>query len=570
MIYCNSKLGNIVIKALILTWISFISISPTLFCQDLTTIKSASPVKVTGSFYSAFNYTFSDASIPPAGFNTGINVNFNFYNAINIPLSFAYSNYGSSVNTISFNRFGISPSYKSLKIHAGHRSYVLSPYLMSGLTVLGGGIELNPKKFYFLAFYGKVNDPYFVGNDVLTLRNDGFDFFNRKAYGFKLGFGKSTNRIGIALFHAKDDLLTGSIDTLAKYNINGKENVGIGLDLTQQFFKIVTLSGNAAVSILTNDLNGEAIRDSNATQWVERVSFLTTINQSSRYSFAYDGKISFKIKTFNLGVKYQHIDPFYSSLGISYLQTNFDNYLMDINGSLFKSKLNLSSNFGLQYVNKSGFTGLPQKRIVANVNTNVNFTKELNLNVNYSNLVQNTNPTIQELNDSLLFTTNNVGWNGTLSYKIGKGKEKPHIVSFNSSNTTFDVLNNDQITLSSVNTNYNLNYRYQIKNGWSFGGGIQYFVSENNLSPSLKRKGFLLNVGKKISESLNFRVNTSFRSNETQANKDGYIINGNVSLTYQIKKKHNFSLNTSQLIRKTTLIAAKNETRFRVNYNYNF
>jgi hypothetical protein len=75
---------------------------------------------------------------------------------------------------------------------------------------------------------------------------------------------------------------------------------------------------------------------------------------------------------------------------------------MDINGSLFKSKLNLSSNFGLQYVNKSGFTGLPQKRIVANVNTNVNFTKELNLNVNYSNLVQNTNPTIQELNDSLL------------------------------------------------------------------------------------------------------------------------------------------------------------------------
>lgn len=558
------------IKSLILSIIGLLVIFSSKG-QEISSIKSASPLKVTGSFYSAFNYTLSEnSSIPPAGFNTGINVNFNFYNAINIPLSFAYSNYGSSLNTISFNRFGISPSYKSLKIHAGHRSYVLSPYLMSGLTILGGGIELNPKKFYFLAFYGKVNDPYFVGNDVLTLRNNGFDFFNRKAYGFKLGFGKSTNRIGIALFHAKDDLLTGSIDTLAKYNINGKENVGIGLDLTQQFFKIVTLSGNAAVSILTNDLNGEAIRDSNATEWVERVSFLTTINQSSRYGFAYDGKISFKIKTFNLGVKYQHIDPFYSSLGISYLQTNFDNYLMDINGSLFKGKLNLSSNFGLQYVNKSGFTGLPQKRIVANVNTNVNFTKELNLNVNYSNLVQNTNPTVQELNDSLLFTTNNVGWNGTLSYRIGKGKEKPHIVSFNSSNTTFDVLNNDQITLSSVNTNYNLNYRYQIKNGWSFGGGIQYFVSENNLSPSLKRKGFLLNVGKKISESLNFRVNTSFRSNETQANKDGYIINGNASLTYQIKKKHNFSLNTSQLIRKTTLIAAKNETRFRINYNYNF
>lgn len=570
MIYCNSKLGNIVIKALILTWISFISISPTLFCQDLTTIKSASPVKVTGSFYSAFNYTFSDASIPPAGFNTGINVNFNFYNAINIPLSFAYSNYGSSVNTISFNRFGISPSYKSLKIHAGHRSYVLSPYLMSGLTVLGGGIELNPKKFYLLAFYGKINDPYFVGNDVLTLRNGEFDFFNRNTYGLKIGFGKSTNRVSLALFHAKDDLLTGSIDTLTKYNINGKENIGIGVDLTQQFFNIITLSGNAAVSILTNDLNGEAIRDTNATEWIERTSFLTTINQSSRVGFAYDGKLSFRIKSFMVGVKYQHIDPFYSTLGINYLQTNFDNYLLDMNGSLFKGKLNLSSNIGLQYVNKSGYTGLPQKRIVANVNANLNVTKALNLNTNYSNIVQNTNPNVQELNDSLLLTINNVGWNGTLSYKMGKEKVKPHTLSFNASSTAFDVLNNESITQSSINNNYNLNYRYQLKNNWSFGGGLQYFVSENNLSPSVKRSGFLLNAGKKINESLNFRVNTSFRTNQTQNNKDGYILNGNVVLTYQIKKKHNISFNTTQLIRKTTLLAAKNETRLRINYNYNF
>jgi hypothetical protein len=539
--------------------------------QDLGSIKSASPIKVTGNLYSSFGYIHTDLPIiQPASYNAGININLNLYNSFNIPLNFAYSNYGTNFNTISFNRFGISPSYKSLKIHAGHRSYVLSPYLMSGLTILGGGIEFNPKKFSLLAFYGKVNDPYFVGNDLLTFRNEGFDFYSRKAYGFKLGFGKSSNRISLALFHAKDDLFSGSVDSLAKYKIKGKENVGFGLELTQQLFKVMTISGHAAVSVLTNDINGRAIRDSNATEWVDRASFLTTINNSSRYGIAYDAKISFKISSLILGLKYQHIDPFYTSLGINYLQTNFDNYLLDMSGSLLKGNINLFSNFGLQYVNKTGFTGIPEKRIVANINTNINFTKSLSLNANYSNLVQNTNPQVQELNDSLLFTTNNTGWTGTFSYRFGKEKLKPHSLTFNASNTSFDILNNDQVSISSSSQNFNLNYKYQLKNSWSFGGGLQHFFSETNTLQNISRSGLMFNIGRKISESINFKVNTSYRSNETQANKDGYVLNGGAVLTYQVKNKHNFSLNTTQLVRKTTLLAAKNETRFRVNYNYNF
>lgn len=555
----------------ILTLVIYFSLISKAISQDVSELKNAKPIKVNGNLYSSFSYVASDnTTLQPFSYNAGININFNLYNSLNIPLNFAYSNFGANFNTINFTRFGISPSYKSLKVHAGYRSYVLSPYLMSGLTILGGGIELSPKKFQFLAFYGKVNDPYTIGNDILILKNSDLDFFNRKAYGFKIGFGKNTNRIGIAAFHAKDDLLTGSVDTLSRYNIRGKENFGLGLDLNQNFLKVISVNANAAISILTNDINGNAIEDSNAVKWINRTSFITTINSSTRYGLAYDGKISFKINSFIVGLKYQHIDPFYSSLGINYLQTNFDNYLIDITGSLLKSKLNLASNFGVQFVNKSGFTGLPQKRIVANINSNINFTKALNLNANYSNLIQNSNPQIGELNDSLLFTTNNVGWNGTLVYKMGKGKIKPHSININASNSAFDVISNDKTTISSNNTSYNLNYKFQQKSSWSYGAGIQYSISENNVLPSIKRAGLLFNIGKNINDAINLRINSSYRTNETQANKDGYIINGSAIFTYQVKKKHNFSFNTSQLIRKTSILSAKNETRFRVNYNYNF
>ena len=539
--------------------------------QDLSAIKTASPIKISGNFNGAFNYTLSEnSSIPPTGYNTGININFNFYNALNIPLSFAYSSYGTSFNTLSLNRFGISPSYKSIKIHAGHRSYVLSPYIMSGMTVLGGGVELSPRKFNFLAFYGKISDPYSISNELIEFRSQNIDLFNRNAYGLRLGFGKSSNRWSISAFHAKDNIFTGTTDSLSKYNVRGKENFAIASDLTQTFFNALTLTGSGALSIVTNDINGDAIKDSNVVKWIDRTSFITTINATTRYAFAYDGKISLRINTFNIGFKYQHIDPFYNTFGITYLQNNFDNYLIDMNGNLFKGKLSLFSSFGIQYVNATSITGLPQKRNVANVNANLTLSKAINLSGNYSNMVQNSIPKIEEVSDSLRITTNNVGWSGTLSIKPGKGKERPHQINFNASSNTFDVVNADTISLSNTNNNYGLDYKYTLKNKWSFGGGGLYNTGHSNALPDVKRYGVMLHAGKTITEGLNLKLNGAYRINETSGVKDGNVINAGLGINYQFKKSHRFSLNVTQLIRKTTLLASKNETRFRANYNYNF
>ncbi|MCO5233728.1 MAG: hypothetical protein M9888_08350 [Chitinophagales bacterium] len=337
----------------ILSTFTLLVFAHNLYAQELSGIKEAKPVSISGSVNAGISYLDGIRNINdfPIGYNLGINLNLDFYSVFQIPFSFYFSNYGTGINTLSFKRFGISPSYKAIKLHLGYRSYVLSPYALTGMTMLGGGVELTLKKFNFLAFAGKVAEPYFMGNQYATFADSDIDFYKRWAYGVRLGFGKPSNSFKIHLFHAKDNPKTGSIDTLVRSQILPSENLVLGLETQQTIFKILTFSANGAASLFTPNLNGDPIKDNN--KWLKGFNFINTTNSSSRMSFAYDAKISVRIKTMNVGFKYQHIDPFYSSLGVSFLQTNYNNYLADLSGSLFKGKLSLMSSVGFQVYDSS-------------------------------------------------------------------------------------------------------------------------------------------------------------------------------------------------------------------------
>jgi hypothetical protein len=252
------------------------------------------------------------------------------------------------------------------------------------------------------------------------------------------------------------------------------------------------------------------------------------------------------------------------------LQNNFDNYLIDVNGALFKARLVLTANAGIQQMNKGGNTGLPQKRWVANLNANINLSKNLNLGGNFSNLVQNTNLQVEEVADSLAVTVNNTGWSGNVSFKPGSGKVRPHGFSLSTSGNNFDIVQADTISASTQNFNTSFNYKYSLKNHWNFGAGILYNTSENPSTQSTKRYGLQANVGKELVSGLQFRSSGTYRLNATDGVKDGYVINGSFGLTYHYKKKHQLGLNINQLVRNTSKLASKQETRFRVNYNYSF
>src|SRR5512147_2895096 len=71
------------------------------------------------------------------------NLNAAFY-GWNFPFSFSLSDQQSEYTTPpmqNFDRFGVTPYYKWIKLHAGHSSMSFSPYTYNGYNFLGGGFE---------------------------------------------------------------------------------------------------------------------------------------------------------------------------------------------------------------------------------------------------------------------------------------------------------------------------------------------------------------------------------------------------------------------------------------------
>ena len=61
-----------------------------------------------------------------------------------IPFTYSYSNQHGTY-TQPFNQYGITPTYKWIKTHAGWCNMNFSQYTFSGHPFLGGGVELTPK-----------------------------------------------------------------------------------------------------------------------------------------------------------------------------------------------------------------------------------------------------------------------------------------------------------------------------------------------------------------------------------------------------------------------------------------
>jgi hypothetical protein len=129
-----------------------------LSAQDLSKLKTQKPFAIDGTLSTTANfYTISgkESTRDPFSYVLSGNVNVSVY-SLQLPFSFTYSN--SSFNYAQpFNRFGISPEYKWIRLHLGYRSMSFSPLTMAGHSFLGAGVELNPGKLRFGAVYGRFN-----------------------------------------------------------------------------------------------------------------------------------------------------------------------------------------------------------------------------------------------------------------------------------------------------------------------------------------------------------------------------------------------------------------------------
>jgi hypothetical protein len=224
----------------------------------------------------------------------------------------------------------------------------------------------------------------------------------------------------------------------------------------------------------------------------------------------------------------------------------------------------------LQELHATEVTGQRQKRIVLNTNINWNFNKSLALQASYNNLAQNTETAVVDVADSLRLTTRSQGWNVGWTIKPGKQKEKPHSLTLQASQNTFDLIQNDLSLSTNSSFNGNVGYRYNVKNSWNMSATLNYNDFTLGDGRTATRYGLIMGYGKNFTESLNVRLQGSYKLNLTDAVQDGYVVNAGFNIQWKIQKKHQILLGSSALWRQTNLQRAKEEWRWRANYSYSF
>lgn len=516
----------------------------------------------------------------PFFYTINANLNFTLFEAINIPLSAYYSKSNYDYTKPTFNHFGISPSYKSLTVHAGYRSMQLSSYSLSGLTFLGGGVEVNPEDLpiKFSAMYGKFGKavPYEEGRENFS-SNNRFDRpgYRRMGYGGKLTIGKNEQSVEFIFFKAKDD--PGSIpDPDPESGLSPKENLVIGFHTRNKITDRISLQTEYTLSALSRDIRLPE-RKMETFTYVNNLGGLFTPRYSTSVNGVFSGSLSYSAQSFSFGVKYKRVPPEYKSLGTTYLSNDIENIHLNLKKSFFDNKITLSGNIGTEHNNLDKSQKNTNKRIIGSANCNINLFNPLNINLNYSNFNSNTAPVSTAFRDTFKYAQVNKNYGANLSYQISKNKLAHN---FNI-NTNFQNVNTLNLTATKVNNrntktfnsilSYNLNLTpLQINLLSSFH--FNYFLpagQEKNLA-----FGPTIGGGKAFLEGkLRTRFNYSFQINSTaehQKDKEHIV---RINSSYNISTYHNLRFSVSmrsKAFKDTGQKEISKEYKARLTYSFNF
>src|SRR5690606_23879624 len=116
--------------------------------QDLSNLKDQAPFRLSGSLdIRAIGYSANGIKPRRSPFTyvlSGSHV-LQIY-GLQIPVSFSYSEQERRFQQ-PFNQFGLSPTYKWIKLQGRFRNVSFSPYTLAGSNMLAGAVERTPGKF---------------------------------------------------------------------------------------------------------------------------------------------------------------------------------------------------------------------------------------------------------------------------------------------------------------------------------------------------------------------------------------------------------------------------------------
>lgn len=370
---------------------------------------------------------------------------------VRLPFNFVLSNQHRSFQQ-PFNQFGVTPTWKWIKVHAGYSAARFSPFTLAGRRFLGAGAELTPGKWRIGFISGRFQkaveaDPTVVPVPGQYLSEVPVPAFSRYGYAAKLGYGTTKNYLDISFLKASDRIPFPLQDTLI--SIKPQANTVVGLSNRITFFKQLSLQSEMAVSAYTRDQNADSISlDAPRLQKLINTFFIPRM--SSQLSTAIESHLNYRGKWAGLKLSYRRIDPDFKSMGAYYFQNDVEQYTLSPQVQLFKRKVQINGSFGIQHNNLNAVKTHTTNRIIGSAHLHIQPSKNWSMQGMYSNFGFSRAPSRQLINAPVLDTFRLVqvaqSWSGSCRYSF-QANSLQHQTGLNIQlNATTQLQNNQSVT----------------------------------------------------------------------------------------------------------------------------
>lgn len=532
-------------------------------------------VNVSGGLSASSILYSGNAEREPFTYFLNGNVNINIAELYNMPFTFSYSTqkFGYT-KPVGIKTFSIHPSYKWISTHIGDVSMTFSPYTLSGHLFTGFGVDLTPQgKFKVSAMYGRL----LKSNEYEIARPEIIPTYKRYGYGFKTSYAFEKVNLGLIFFKATDIVSSLSNPVPFELGLTPKENVALSFDTDFKLFQKLQVQTEYANSSITEDIGNAGKAKSKGI-----ASLFLNPNETTTSQNALKAKLTYPAGKGTLGLGYERIDPYYRTLGGYYFNNDLENITVNASQSIFKGKVNLALNLGMQKDNLENQKTAQSKRLVSSITADYKAGPKLNLNFNYSNFQSFTNSRNQfdYINqapgtvylDTLNFRQVNQNVKLNVNYIIKNEKDLKKSISGNFSSQKSVSQQQGKTMAGGETTFYNSALSYNMgypEKDLSFIGSLNSTYSQIQTG-----KNFIIGptigvtklfMDKKINTTFSGSYNTSSNNGEKQNN----IVNLRLNGSYLYLKKHNFNLAISSLLAKTKT-EKNNDFVASMMYSYSF
>ncbi|HZV69035.1 MAG TPA: hypothetical protein VFG10_05800 [Saprospiraceae bacterium] len=494
------------------------------------------------------------------------------YNQLSVPISGSYRDAQFSYD-FTFNRIGITPTYKWIKVYLGWNSMNFSQYTMSGRSFNGIGVELRPGNLILAALKGKIQNPLAI-KDTLVDGASIIPGYDRLITGAKVGYAKDKNKLEFILLKVKDDLtsfeLPEDYNSIYGYNVlTPKENLTLGVNAGVSLFKRFDVYINTGVSAITANAEDTLLIDY-GKEVPDFLKDLFQANSTTRLSLAGDGGANFRIKATRLGVKYRRVDPFYSTLAGNYFSPDVEQYTFSVGSSVLKRKIRFDIQLGLESNNLTQLRMNTTHRAIFYGNMNFTPNEKFYSTLIYSNFQTETDNRILLLNDTLRFVSVSSQYGLTSNYNL-KNENRTASFTFNAFyNTVRDQSEVEQIGDINI-LSLSLSHGYQIPSlDLTIGPSINY-NRYTYTEVEQNRYGGGLRVSKRLMDKkLNLSLSGTWSLNLYDQQKDGTVSYYLLSSSYKVTPKSTISFQFSFRNSTSLIHHSFDETRTFLRYNHNF